>query len=153
MRWSQDDLDAYERRVASNALAAARQRPVLDDRGLVGMEVAAGQEKRAAGLKFRSKAEARYADLLEARKRAGEIESWGFEDITLVVGQAIDMTSRITPDFTVRRHDGRLELHEVKGWLRDDARAKLLGAVKQWPQFAWVLVWSKRSGFEFQALN
>lgn len=49
MRWSQDDLDDYERRVASNALPAARQRPVLDDRGLVGMEVATGQEKRASG--------------------------------------------------------------------------------------------------------
>ncbi len=113
--------------------------------------VATPAEKRPSGPKFKSKAEARYAQLLEARKRAGEIADWDYEALTLVVGRAESMVSRLTPDFVVHQHDGAIELHEVKGWLRDDARAKLLAAVRQWPGFAWWLVWA-RKGFEPERL-
>lgn len=114
--------------------------------------VATRAENTPQGPKFKSKAEARYAQLLEARKRAGEIADWDYEPITLVVGRAGSMVSRLTPDFAVHRHDKTVELHEVKGWMKDDARAKLLAAVRQWPGFVWWLVWAKRGGFEPQRL-
>lgn len=127
--------------------AAGEKAPPRDDRA-----VAASAEKPATGPKFKSKAEARYAQILEARKRAGEIADWDYEALTLVVGRAEGMVSRITPDFVVHRYDGTVELREVKGWLRDDARAKLLAAVRQWQGFSWWLVWARRGGFEEERL-
>lgn len=71
--------------------------------------------------------EAAYAQLLEARKRKGEIEDYGYERLTFKLGPDL----RLTPDFDVWFPDGELQLHEVKAnWggkphVEDDARAKL----------------------------
>lgn len=126
--------------------------PPRAERVPVGRQVATAPESAPTGPKFKSKAEARYAQILEARKRAGEIADWDYEPITLVVGRAGSMVSRLTPDFAVHRHDKAVELHEVKGWMKDDARAKLLAAVRQWPGFVWWLVWAKKGGFEPERL-
>ena len=131
---------------------AALMRDRRDERKPAGTDVATDTEKPASGPKFKSKAEARYAQFLETRKRAGEIADWDYEAITLVVGRAGRMTSRLTPDFVVHRHDGATELIEIKGYMRGDARTKLLAAVRQWPGFEWWLVWARREGFEAERL-
>lgn len=132
---------------------SAPDRRVAVDQGSAGMQTPAEPENAPSGPKFKSKAEARYAQILESRKRAGDIAGWEYEAMSLVIGRGGNMTSRITPDFVVRRHDDRLEVHEVKGWLRDDARAKLLAAVKQWPMFDWFLLWAKKGKFEPERLR
>ncbi len=93
--------------------------------------------------KFRSKAEARYADILEGQRRNGQIQKWRHEAITLKLADGV----RFTPDFLVDENDGRMTLIEVKGeYIRDDARIKLRVAVEMYPGFRWFLVIAKRGG-------
>ena len=52
-----------------------------------------------------------------------------YEGITLKLA----MDTRFTPDFIVMDKDGFLEVHEVKGFMRDDAHVKLKVAAEQFP--------------------
>ncbi len=81
--------------------------------------------------------EAAYAELLEIRRKAGEIEDYRFEEHRFVVG-----TKRCTytPDFFVILPCGLIEFHEVKGFWRDDALVKIKSAAKQNPWFRFVAV-------------
>lgn len=82
-----------------------------------------------------------YAAHLDTLKVAGAVVGWWFEAIKL---RLADKTW-YTPDFAVLMADGTLELHEVKGFWRDDARAKIKVAAEQhWP-FRFVAVqWRKK---------
>lgn len=73
--------------------------------------------------------ESEYAALLEARKIAGEIAWYKFECITLKLAD----DTRYTPDFAVMLADGAMEMHEVKGFWRDDARIKIKIAADMFP--------------------
>lgn len=135
--------------------AAGEKAPASAEREPAGRgKVPTDPEKRVSGPKFKSKAEARYAQILEARKRAGEIADWDYEPITLVVGRGGSRVTRFTADFAVHWHDRTVELIEVKGgYIRDDARVKLLAAVRQWPGFRWTLaVGRKGGGFDVERL-
>ena len=79
----------------------------------------AGRRRRLAGTMNRL--EARYAELLDARQAAGEVAEWHFEALTLKLAR----DTRYTPDFMVVLPDGTVELHEVKGFMREDAHVKL----------------------------
>ena len=68
-------------------------------------------------------------DLLEQRRLAGEIQSYGFEKIKLKLAPK----TFYTPDFFVLRGDGVLEIVEVKGHWEDDARVKIKVAAEQFP--------------------
>jgi len=92
-----------------------------------------------------NKLEAAYALILEARKRNGEIADYAYESVTLKLATGV----RYTPDFVVWREETLygtwariadvVELHEVKGFMRDDARIKLRVAAKQFPYFTFRL--------------
>lgn len=84
----------------------------------------------------RSKLQARYADELKLRLRAGELVDVVEEGISL---RLADRTW-FRPDFLIRFADGRLEVHEVKGHWEDDARAKLKIAGELHPWAAFVAV-------------
>lgn len=81
--------------------------------------------------------ESAYALRLEAMKRNGMIVDYAFESVTLKLAH----DTRYTPDFCVWygtfSSDGsrgpRIEFHETKGFMRDDARVKLHVAAKQNP--------------------
>jgi len=77
----------------------------------------------------RNKTEAAYENYLELQKRAGDILWYGFEAIKLRLAN----NCYYTPDFMVVRADGVVELHEVKGFWRDDARVKIKVAASQFP--------------------
>ena len=68
-----------------------------------------------------NKLEKRYADFLERQRLAGEIKLWMFESIKLILAPS----TTYTPDFLVINSDLEVELHEVKGFWRDDARVKI----------------------------
>jgi len=70
-----------------------------------------------------------YALGLEARKRAGEVRDYWYEGITLKLGPKC----RYTPDFLVILANGEAQLHEVKGFKRDDAMVKLRVCLKVYP--------------------
>src|SRR5690554_6901726 len=88
--------------------------------------VATAPENAPKGPKFKSKAEARYAQILEAQVRCGQIRSWRYEAVTLVLADGV----RYTPDFLLHENDGRMTLVEVKGHMREAARVRLRVAVE-----------------------
>lgn len=92
-----------------------------------------------------NKTEARYAALLEGLRLAGEIVSYQYEAIKLVLGYDPKTGRLVTlkPDFLViRKHNTELcdcndlELHEVKGGFeREDAKLKRIWAAQKFPYF------------------
>lgn len=87
--------------------------------------------------------EAEYAALLEARKVAGEIVWYRFEGITFKLAD----DTRYTPDFAVMMADGAMEMHEVKGFWRDDAKIKIKIAADMFPfRFVSARKVSKKAG-------
>lgn len=90
-----------------------------------------------------NKTEAAYAERLRALQHAGEILWHRFEGIKLRLAD----NTFFTPDFAVLAADGVMELHEVKGFWQDDARAKIKIAADQYPfRFIAVRVRPKKDG-------
>lgn len=74
----------------------------------------------------------------------GRLYVWHrFEGITLKLAD----DTRYTPDFIVQTVSGAIELHEVKGFWRDDARVKIKVAAALYPfRFIAVTSQSKKDG-------
>jgi hypothetical protein len=87
--------------------------------------------------------EADYALLLEARKRAGEVREYHYEALTLKLAH----DTRYTPDFFVVLADGECELHETKGFFRDDSKVKVKVCARMYP-FRVKLI--RRKGLQWQ---
>lgn len=66
--------------------------------------------------------ELRYAELLESRRIAGEVEWFRFEAMKFRIGAG----AMYSPDYAVMLSDGSIELHEVKAGMLD----KKTGALK-----------------------
>lgn len=66
---------------------------------------------------------------LEAMKCAGLIAEWWYERWTFKLAD----DCRYTPDFVIQKPNGALEVEEVKGFWRDDARAKVKMFAEQFP--------------------
>lgn len=80
---------------------------------------------------------------LDARRHAGEVAWFKFEGIKLRLAD----NTFYTPDFAVMLADGALEMHEVKGFWQDDARAKIKIAADLYPMgFKAVRVKTKKEG-------
>jgi hypothetical protein len=90
-----------------------------------------------------NKTEAAYAVTLDARRYSGEVAWFKFEGMKLRLAD----NTFYTPDFAVMLADGALEMHEVKGFWQDDARAKIKIAADIYPmRFVAVRARSKREG-------
>lgn len=90
-----------------------------------------------------NKTEQAYAAHLEQRKQAGEIAWYKFEGIKLRLAD----NTFYTPDFAVMGVGGEMEMHEVKGFWRDDARAKIKIAADLYPfRFIAVQAAPKKAG-------
>ena len=90
-----------------------------------------------------NRTEAAYAANLELRKAAGEVAWYRFEGVKL---RLADNTFS-TPDFAVMLADGRMQMHEVKGFWQDDARAQIKIAADMYPfDFLAVKAAAKRDG-------
>jgi len=76
-----------------------------------------------------NKTEAAYAQRLELLRRAGKILWYEFGALSLRL--APDTFYR--PDFAVMAGDSVLEMHEVKGFWREDARVKIKVAAELFP--------------------
>jgi len=87
----------------------------------------AGALQRVAGRM--NKTEAAYAALLEARRVRGDVAEWHYEALTLKLAD----DTRYTPDFLIVLADGTVELHEVKGFYRDDAKVKAKVCARMFP--------------------
>jgi len=76
-----------------------------------------------------NKTEKAYAQQLELEMRANEIEWYKFEGIKLRMGKG----AWFTPDFIVMRKTGEIEIHEVKGFMREAANVRLKVAAEMYP--------------------
>lgn len=86
-----------------------------------------------------NKTEAAYDQHLAYRQSAGEIVWRRFEGIKLRLAD----NTFYTPDFAVLLADGAMELHEVKGFMTDDAAVKIKVAASEYP-FRFLLVFARR---------
>lgn len=91
--------------------------------------------------------EAEYARILEARKRAGEIQDWKYEAIRLRIAFG-EKHAWYKPDFLIVNADGSQEAHETKGWWKTDARLriKVAAGVYPWIKFIGVRKLKKKDG-------
>lgn len=88
--------------------------------------------------------ESRYAQDLEFKKRAGEIIDWRYEPFNLRLAD----NTYYRPDFLLVYPD-RFEIHETKGFLRDDANVKIKVAAAQFPWMKFKMIfWDKREGWK-----
>lgn len=125
-RWTEAEVAAAQRKARPDPLAeilaplkmSRRDAPVKAKGGLVARKM--------------NKLEAEYAGMLKA---ASDVVWSAYEGITLRLGN----DCRYTPDFALMRRDGSMELHETKGFMRDDALVKIKVAAAQYP-FKFVLV-------------
>lgn len=77
----------------------------------------------------RNKTEAAYEERLKLLQQSGEVLWFKFEGIKLRLAD----NTNYTPDFAVMQKSGQIEMHEVKGFWRDDARAKIKIAADLYP--------------------
>ncbi|MDH0342849.1 DUF1064 domain-containing protein [Chromobacterium haemolyticum] len=90
-----------------------------------------------------NKTEAAYAQALDQRRFAGEVAWFKFEGVKLRLADS----TFYTPDFAVMLANGQIEMHEVKGYWQDDARAKIKIAADLYPfRFIAVQVKAKKDG-------
>jgi hypothetical protein len=74
---------------------------------------------------FRSKQEANYARWLEFQKQRGIITEWEHEPETFWFDQIKRGINNYTPDYRVTFPDGKIEYHEVKGWMDSRSKTKI----------------------------
>jgi hypothetical protein len=95
-----------------------------------------------------NKTEEAYAEILQARKLAGEVIRWEFESITFKLAP----DTRFTPDFAVWLADGSMEFVDVKGAgpISETSRVKAKCAAEKFPQFKFVIEQrlAKRAGWK-----
>jgi hypothetical protein len=78
---------------------------------------------------FDNKLEADYAEHLEAERQAGRIARWWPKPFKVRLANRCWYEA----DFLVQLPDGALEIHETKGFMRDDALLKLKFLVQTYP--------------------
>jgi hypothetical protein len=116
------------------ALAAL---PKAQKRGKYGAQPIAG---------VMNKTEARFAAILEARKRAGEILDYWYESFNVRLAKK----TWFKADFLIMFHSGALEFVDVKGGgpTADDAQVKIKVAAEMYPRFGWVQERFKGGGWK-----
>ena len=102
-----------------------------------------------------NKTERAYSQHLDLLKAAGEVLHWGFESVTLRLGD----DCRLTMDFFVLNKDGQVELHDCKAkWgkklhVEDDAKAKTaIAASTLFPFFVFKFVWKDGPSWQHKTL-
>lgn len=92
-----------------------------------------------------------YSGRLEARRLAGEIQTWRFEEVKFRLGRG----AVYTPDFEVVLADGTLEYHEVKGRWMEAARVRIKVAASRFSDRRFVVVKRPRKNgpWEFEEIR
>lgn len=95
--------------------------------------------RRPANPEGMNKLERSYSELLEAKRLKGEILAWYYEAFNLKLAPK----THYRPDFLVMMADSSLEIHETKGFWRDDARVKIKAAAAMYPMFRFIAIQRK----------
>lgn len=133
MSWSEQEYAIYMRRIAQADAA---------NTSLAGM-ITLPLRHQSPYAPYRSRTEQRYAALLDVWQREGQVRKWRYEAMRLTLAT---LKTTLTIDFWLTRPDGRIELHEVKGFAREDAMVKLKVAAVLYPEWRIILVrWQKQA--------
>lgn len=131
-RWTAEDVRAAQARGAKTYPLAAIIDPLAEILAPLDKPYRVVKAKGGLAARKMNKLEAEYAGML---KNAADVVWSEFEGITLRLGN----DCRYTSDFAIMRRDGSIEMHETKGFMRDDALVKIKVAAAQYP-FKFVLV-------------
>lgn len=116
-------------------------RPSGESARVAGSAGADGRGERRVGAKNRmqalgrlktgtlNKTEQAYEALLKDWQQSGIVAWYKFEGVKLRLAD----NTFYTPDFAVMLANGQMEMHEVKGFWQDDARAKIKVAADLYP--------------------
>lgn len=91
---------------------------------------------------FRSSWEANYARYLELKKGSGEIIDWRFEEKRFFGTEEWRGTCYL-PDFEIVHNDGKVELHEIKGWMDERSIKKIQMMQDCYPDANLVIIGAK----------
>ncbi len=90
---------------------------------------------------YTNQLEERYAGVLEQRHVIGEIHKIWYQPFGIKLADKC----YYHPDFMIQLADGTLEIHETKGFMRDDASVKIKTAARLFPCYIFRLVkWEKK---------
>lgn len=92
--------------------------------------------------------EASYAEVLDNRKRTGEVAAWWFEAVAFRVGERCFWH----PDFMLMLADGTIEIHDTKGWAKDDAVVKARAVARAYPFQVYHVTYTKKGGWKWQSM-
>lgn len=123
LRWTEADLARHHGRMvgfAGRVLAPRLRVPGFDPR--------------------MNRTEAAYALELEARRVAGELLEWAYEDTRLRLGSS----AWFKPDFRVVLASGATEFHEIKGHWREAARVRIKVAAEKFRHYRFIALTRRR---------
>ena len=123
-------------RMTPEQVTRHRQRIGADDYRAEAGKPAERAVEPVRGPRYKSTWEARAAELLDIRLRAGEIRSWVYEGMHVRLPGDIMYRA----DFVIQMWDGRICAWEVKGRMLEPARIKLRQAVERYPNIEWYLL-------------
>jgi hypothetical protein len=147
LRFSEEDIAEYQRRMGQwkEASKGSVKTPFTIPEPPPPTE---DQEQRIVAKgeipkRDKNKTESAYGNYLEALKHAGAVLWYEFEGIKLRLAD----NTYYTPDYAVIAADGVMEMHEVKGFWRDDARVKIKVAADIYP-FRFMAIKKAKDGWE-----
>jgi len=123
-----------------------RPEEIRDSQKKILESLGAAKGKSLAGDERMNKTETAYADHLHMRRLTGEIQWFAFEAVKF----RLATKCFYTPDFLVMLPDNSLQIHEVKGWMQDDAAVKLRMFVELYPMFPLKIVRWKKKQWEIE---
>jgi len=89
---------------------------------------------------FRSLWEANYALYLDFLIKQGEIKKWQFEVDTFWFEKIRRGVRSYKPDFKIFLNNGKIEYHEVKGWMDTKSKTKLKRMEKYYPEIKLIVI-------------
>lgn len=93
---------------------------------------------------YRSRWEANYARILEWRLLQGDIAKWEHEPLTFWFEGVKRGCVSYLPDFRVTYADGKIEYHEVKGWMDAKSKIKIKRMAKYHPEVTLIVINGKQ---------
>lgn len=101
------------------------------------------EKKLRQNSKKLNKTEQRYLEYLQQKMPTTKIRC---QEITLLIGNGV----RYTPDFAFNAGVNGWQMHETKGFMRDDAAVKIKVAASQYPEFHFRLVWWDKVTYDWK---
>lgn len=92
---------------------------------------------------YRSRWEANYARYLDSLKIKGDVVKWEHEPETFWFEGIKRGCMSYLPDFKIEFANGRIEYHEVKGWMDDRSITKIKRMAKYHPKVKLVVIDAK----------